>query len=98
MDGSISLRPFERKALFRHLRSAATHEDRLRAHILLLLDDGITWAIIASVLFTSSSTIARWQRRFRDEGIDAVVHASGRRRGSRFGAFWIALVIRWVTT
>jgi putative transposase len=98
MDGSISLRSFERKALLRHFRSAATHEERLRAHILLLLDDGFTWAVIASVLFTSSSTINRWQRRFQDEGLDAVLHATGRQRRSRFSTFWIAMVIHWVTT
>lgn len=98
MDGSISLRPGERKALLRHFKSAATHEQRQRAHLLLLLDDGVTWSVIAAVLFTSSSTIHRWQRRFHEGGLDAVIHAPGRRRSSRFGAFWIALVLRWVTT
>ena len=94
MIGSIRLRPAERKALTAEFRQATTADRRLRAHILLLLDDGHSWALIAAVLFTSSSTINRWRRRYLGGGLDAVLArpARGRRNG------WRALVVRMVLT
>ncbi|MBX9681512.1 MAG: IS630 family transposase [Gemmataceae bacterium] len=97
MDGSIRLRPGPRKALLHAARFGADRELRLRAHILLLLADKHSRSLIASVLFTSSSTINRWRTRFLDQGLDAVLHAPGRRRPSRFLPFFIELVFRWVT-
>jgi len=98
MDGSIHLRAEERKTLLRVFKTAGTHEQRLRAHLLLLLDDGVAWTTIAMVLFTSSSTINRWRHRFVNEGLAAVIDAPGRRQPSRLAALWIGLVFRWVTT
>ena len=98
MDGSIRLCAKERKALWEVVKTATTHEQRLHAHLLLLLDDGWAWTIISAVLFTSSSTINRWRRRFLDGGLAAVIDAPGRQRPSRFGAFIIHLVFVWVTT
>jgi putative transposase len=97
MDGTIAIRPSDRKVLLKIVKTAGTHEQRLRAHILLLLDDGCTWTTIADVLFTSSSTINRWRKRFFEGGIAAVVDAPGRRRDSCFAALWVTLVISWVT-
>jgi transposase len=97
MDGSIRIRPGERKLLLQTLKTASSHEQRLRAHILLLLAEGCTWTTIAFVLFTSSSTINRWRKRFLDGGIAAVLDAKGRRQPSRWRVFWIALVFRWLT-
>ena len=91
MDGSIRLRPADRKALSEEWRQAATPDRRLRAHILLLLDDGHSWALIAAVLFTSSSTIYRWRRRYLGGGLDAVLARPGR---GRLG-WWPAVVVRW---
>ena len=59
MDGSIRLGAIERKTLLSVVKTASAHEQRLRAHVLLLLDDGWAWSTIAAVLFTSSSTINR---------------------------------------
>ncbi len=98
MDGSIHLRPAERKTLLLVRKTASNHEQRLRAHLLLLLADRLPWSLIAAVLFTSSSTINRWRQRFLHGGLSAVIEAPGRRRSSRFAPFWIALVFRWVTT
>ena len=97
MDGSIRLHPAERKSLLQVLKRANTHEQCLRAHLLLLLADGLPWSTIAAVLFTSSSTINRWRQRFAYGGLAAVIEAPGRQRPSRFSRFWIALVFRWVT-
>jgi transposase len=98
MNRSISLRPAERKSLLHVVKTASTHEQRLRAHLLLLLADRLPWTTIAAVLFTSSSTINRWRQRFVHGGLPAVLDAPGRRRPSRFLRFWVALVFCWVTT
>ena len=98
MDGSIHLCPAQRKTLLHVHKTAATHEQRLRAHLLLLLADRLPWSTIAAVLFTSSSTINRWRRRFVRGGLPAVIEAPTRQRPSRFVLFWVSLVFRWVTT
>jgi transposase len=91
MTVSISLRPDQRNTLLRHYRHATRPDWRLRAHLLLLLADGWTWATIAALLYTSSSTIARWQARFLQGGLDAVFEAPPRRCRP-----WVALVVGWV--
>jgi putative transposase len=96
MDGSIGLRPEQRKTLLEQMRSGSDRQQRLRAHILLLLADGWSWAVIAAVLFTSSTTINRWRRRYLAGGLDAVLQPATPRR-SRWNQFWVRLVIGWVT-
>jgi transposase len=95
MSCTIALSPDERKALLRLYRHPATPEVGRRAHVLLLLADGYAWAAIASVLFTSPATIARWQRRFREGGVEALAGRPG--GGPRFGPHWAGVVARWVT-
>jgi transposase len=96
MSSSITLRPDERNALLDFYRHAADPALRLRAHIILLLADGYTWQTIEAVLFTSSSTIARWQDRFLWERLPAIVgQAPGRR--PFFPRHWAAVVVRWVS-
>jgi transposase len=95
MDGSIRLSRVDRKALLQAVRRGTDPERRLRAHILLLLDDRVAWSVIAAVLFTSAATINRWRRRYRKEGVEAV---TGRRTGRSAGReWWLALVLQWVT-
>jgi transposase len=91
------LTPAERRDLLDYYRRSAGPEVRLRAHILLLLEAGHLWGTISAVLFCSTSTISRWQRRFEKQGVDAV---SGRVRGRRRsgGHVWATLVVRWVLT
>src|SRR3954468_3467267 len=93
----LRLTPADRRDLLDHARRSPEPEVRLRAHILLLLADGHPWATIGAVLFCSTSTISRWQRRFEKGGVDAVL---GRPRGrKRSGVHvWAALVVRWVLT
>ena len=91
------LSPADRRELLDHYRRPVEPDTRLRAHILLLLDDGHPWATIRAVLFCSLGTISRWQRRFEKEGVDAVFgRPQGRRRSGTH--IWAALVIRWVLT
>lgn len=94
---SISLTADDRKALLDHYRRDLDPQVRLRAHILLLLADGHTWATIAEVLFTSPDTIARWKRRFDAGGVQEVL---GRPRGRRRSAAWAwaATAVLWVLT
>ena len=93
MTPSITLTAAERNTLLRHYRRAPVPDWRLRAHLLLLLADGWAWATITALLYTSSSTIARWQRRFRQGRLAAVFPAGPPRPRVRS---WAAVVVRWV--
>jgi transposase len=95
MDGSIRLKPKDRKVLLELYRKSSDPSLRLRAHVLLLLADGQTWRQIAAMLFTSPRTISRWQRRFHKDGMDAVFGAQ-RGRPAVLVVWWVAIVVRWV--
>ena len=92
---SILLTPTDRQTLLDHYRRSADPQVRLRAHILLLLAAGHPWATVSAVLFCSPSTINLWSRRFRAEGVPAVL---GRPRGRRRSGVhvWAVVVVRWV--
>ena len=96
MNSTIVLAAQERKTLLDLYRHAQDPQLSRRAHLLLLLAEGYTWATIAAVLFVSTTTIARWQQRFRDAGLDGL---AGQRPGRRCTAvgYWAVLVVRWVT-
>jgi putative transposase len=96
MTRSISLSPEQRTALLDRYRKDPEPEVRFRCHILLLLDDGLPWATVASLLFCSSRTIDRWVKRFAAEGTEGLGgHKPG--RPFRFSASWVAVVVGWVT-
>jgi putative transposase len=94
---SIALADAERKALLDCLRRPHDPHLRLRAHILLLLADGHSWALICSVLYCSSRTVARWKSRFERQGVSALL---GLPQGAppRFAPRWASLAVEWVTT
>src|SRR3974377_1968240 len=97
MTRSVILDARQRQALLDRYRKDPDPEVRFRAHILLLLADGHTWATVATFLFCSSRTIDRWVKRFHREGVEAVAgHKPGRR--FRFGAGWLAVVVDLVST
>lgn len=96
MNRSVILDARQRQALLDRYRKDPDPEARFRAHILLLLADGHSWATVAAMLFCSSRTIDRWVKRFHREGVDAVAgHKPG--RPFRFGAGWLAVAATWVT-
>src|SRR3954447_12887501 len=96
MTRSVTLDARQRRALFDRFRKDPDPEGRFRAHILLLLDDGHTWATVCTLLFCSSRTIDRWVKRFRSEGAEAVAgHAPG--RPFRLASEWAATAVEWVT-
>jgi putative transposase len=96
MADSIRFQPYERKTLLRYCRRSTDPALRQRAHIILLLAEGHTWALIASVLFCSTRTIARWKKRFQRGRVPALL---GKPRGARspWGTRWVAVLVRWVT-
>src|SRR3974377_908413 len=97
MTRSVILDARQRQALLDRYRKDPDPEVRFRAHILLLLADGHTWATVATFLFCSSRPIDRWAQRFHREGVEAVAgHKPGRR--FRFGAGWLAVVVDLVST
>lgn len=96
MTRSISLSPEQRAVVLDRYRKAPEPRVRFHCHILLLLDDGLPWATVASLLFCSSRTIDRWVKRFHAEGVEGLGgHKPG--RPFRFAADWVAVVVEWVT-
>ena len=95
MEGSIRLSAQERNVLLEEVRGGIDPGIRLRAHILVLLNDGFAWNTIIAVLFTSTGTINRWRQRYLDGGLSAILES---RRARRSRWYWVsALVIQWVT-
>jgi transposase len=94
---AIVLKTDERRTLLDLLRKHPDARLRLRAHIILLLADGHTWADIALFLYCSSRTIARWQHCFAHGRIPALY---GRTPGAplRLQAAWLTILVTWVTT
>jgi transposase len=94
MDGSIRLSSPDRNALLETYRRGTEPELRLRAHILLLLDDQVAWVVITTLLFTSTATVNRWRKRYLSEGIQAI---TGRRSWrAQVREWWVGLALRWL--
>jgi len=91
---SITLSAADRNALLDCYRRDPDPRRRTRAHIALLLADGRPWALIAALLFTSSSTIDRCRRDLARGGAAALLG----RRPARPARVWVALVVGWVLT
>lgn len=96
MNSTIVLAAQQRKTLLNLYRHAKDPDLSHRAHIILLLAESYTWETIAALLFTSASTIARWQQRFRDAGPEGLT-AQRLGRRPRFWSYCAVLVVRWVT-
>ena len=96
MNPGIRLKASERATLLDYYRRDADPALRLRAHLILLLDQERPWALITAVLFCSTRTIARWQKRFQEGRLPALL---GRPRGvpSRLGE-WMHVVLDWVVS
>jgi transposase len=97
MDGSIVLAGGQRKRLLELYRKEPDPAVRLRAHLILLLADGHAWALIATVLYCSTATIARWKRRFERCGVAGLLEERRGRKETAAGPLgvWAATVVRW---
>jgi putative transposase len=76
MDGSIQLTREERKVLLEAYRSGDARVAR-RAHVLLLLDDGLSYRDIRAFLYASNDLIADCIRRLRTGGIHEALESKG---------------------
>jgi transposase len=96
MENHLRITAHERQVLLEQYRKGAQTRVRLRAHILLLLAQGYSWATITGVLFCSTRTIALWKTRVESEGIGAVL-APAPQAAWWLHREWSALVAYWVT-
>jgi transposase len=78
MSFALSLKTAQRSSLLNIYRRHSDPAVRLRAHIILLLGEGLPWSLITEALFCSTRTIARWKERFDVGGVNALL---GRQRG-----------------
>jgi transposase len=96
LPSTISLSAQEHNTLLDYLRKSHDPQLRQRAHILLLLADGHTWSLIATVLYCSSRTISRWKDRFEQGGLEALLGLP-KGPGVFFGTRWTQLAAELVT-
>jgi putative transposase len=96
MNHSLDLTPEQRAALLDRSRKDPDPEVRFRSHILLLLDDGHTWATVCSPLFSRRRTSDRWVKRFGAEGVQGGVGPKPG-RPFRFAAEGVAVAVESVT-
>ena len=94
MEGSIQLSATERKALLQTYRSGPTKLGR-RAHVILLLADGLSVRDVRRVTYASFDLIADCVRRFGSGGVTAVIDAD---RSVDALPAWLARVARWLAT
>jgi putative transposase len=96
MESPLRITARERQVLLDQYRQGVSTRVRVRAHILLLLAQGYSWAIIAGGVFCRTRTIARWKRRVETQGVPAVLSSSPQ-AASWLALGWRALVASWVT-
>jgi transposase len=94
MDGSIIVSAADRKTLLSTYRGGSARRSR-RAHILLLLADGLSVREVRRVTYVSFDLIADCVRRFQAGGILAVIGAGG---SADMVPAWLARVAHWLTT
>lgn len=92
MDGSIRLSADERKALLQEYRSGPPQRGR-RAHILLLLDDGLTVREVRQVTYASFDLINDCRRRYCTGGVVAVVETA---TVDESVPLWLIHVTQWL--
>ncbi len=94
MDGSIRLSAEERKALLQDYRSGAEARSSRRAHVLLLLDDGLSVRDVRQLTYASFDFINACVQRFRAGGVAAAVRAAP----EESIPFWRKQLAQWLLT
>ena len=95
MDGSIQLTDQQRKTLLKAYRYAPDAAAARRAHVLLLLDEGLSYRELNRLLFASNDLIAGCVARFRQGGVSAVL---GEDQPPQVVPRWPMRVVRWALT
>lgn len=96
MKGSIRLTERERKQLLKAYRFGDDSRTARRAHVLLLLADGLTWEQIRRLLYGSNDLIAEVRRRFGRGGVKTVLREDAAERSPDV-PWWLGWIQRWVT-
>ena len=91
MDGSVRISKADRK---RYLAVAKGDQRVVRSLIVLLLAEGVTWAVIQRALSTSSATIAR-AKNWHVEGGASVVLAERRGQRADYGGC-VGAFLKWL--
>jgi hypothetical protein len=73
LDGIIRLTESQRKSALEQFRFGANARISRRAHILLLLDQGLSYRTIMEVIFCGSDTVADVKRKFQEEGLESAL-------------------------
>ena len=73
MDGSIELCAEERKVLLQVYRSGGEAREARRAHVLFLLDDGLSLRQVRAITYASFDLINGCIQRFRTGGVTAAI-------------------------
>jgi transposase len=94
MDGSIRLSAEQRKTLLQVYRSGEDARSSRRAHILLLLDDGLSVREVRQVAYTSFDLINACVQRFRAGGVAAAVGTEP----EQSIPLWLLQVAQWLLT
>ena len=96
--GRLRLTEDERKRLLKAYRSGEDVRVARRAHVLLLLAEGVTWEEIRRMLFASNDLIAQVRKTHEVDGVlvDGVL-GDAAARTSRSPPWWLGWIQRWVT-
>ena len=93
MDGSIELCAEERKVLLQVYRSGGEAREARRAHVLLLLDDGLSLRQVRAITYASFDLINGCIQRFRTGGVTAAIEVE---RSTSDEPFWLPQVAQWL--
>ena len=94
MDGIIRLTDAQRKSALEHFRFGANARISRLAHILLLLDQGLSYRAIMEVMFCGSDTVAKLKRKLQEEGLES---APGIAKEVGPAPEWSDVVCDWVS-
>ena len=93
MQGSIQLTAEERKAALKIYRGSGDARRARQAHLLLLLDQGLSYRTIMKLLFCSSDWIVGIKRQYQESGIAFLCEPS---TDQAVVPFWHVIVAGWV--
>lgn len=94
MNGSIRLTAAERKALLKVYRTGRDTKQARRAHVILLLDDGMSYRELRRWLFVSNDLIADCVRRFQQGRVEALF--GERLSASEVVPSWLRSIQQWL--
>ena len=93
---TFEINELERLELSRRANSRSGRaDDARRARLILLLDDGLTWAQIRAKLSCNDPFISRWSRRFSEERLSGLFSRHGGQPASKLTPRLEARILKW---